>query len=175
MIIRPAKRDDLRACFTIDNSYVTDYVWQMEEHATEGEITIAFREVRLPRTMRVSLSLDDDYLLENWKKGECFLVAEEKQEIKGYLDMTVQPWQRAGWINNMAVAKRLRRQGIGSALMQEAIRWAEQRRLRALMLETQTKNYPAISFYRKHGFVFCGFNDQYYTTNDIAVFFTRRL
>jgi ribosomal protein S18 acetylase RimI-like enzyme len=43
------------------------------------------------------------------------------------------------------------------------------------MLETQTKNHPAICFYRKHGFVFCGFNDRYYTNQDIALFFAQNL
>ena len=43
------------------------------------------------------------------------------------------------------------------------------------MFETQTKNYPAICFYRKHRFVFCGFNDRYYTNQDIALFFAQSL
>jgi len=73
------------------------------------------------------------------------------------------------------VAKEYRRQGIGTALMKAALRWAEERNLRTIMLETQTKNYPAICFYQRHGFVFCGFNDHYYATQDIALFFAHNL
>ncbi len=103
------------------------------------------------------------------------LVAEDDGEMLGYLDMTVQAWQRTGWINDMAVAKERRRQGIGTTLLQAALRWAKDRQLRAVMLETQTKNYPAICFYRKRGFSFCGFNDRSYANQDIGVFFVHDL
>lgn len=176
MIIREGDLKDLNACVLIDNSYVTDYVWQVQaEERPYEEIVITFRTVRLPRSMRVRSRRDTDYLLEDWQREECFLVAQEGDEIRGYLDMTVQAWHRTGWINDMAVSKRYRRQGIGTTLLRAAVRWAKDHELRAVMLETQTKNYPAISFYRKHGFTFCGFNDDYYTNQDIAVFFVYSL
>lgn len=176
MIIRQGDLKDLNACVLIDNSYVTDYVWQVQaEERPYEEIVITFRLVRLPRSMRVRSRRDTDYLLEDWQRDECFLVAEEGDQIRGYLDMTVQAWHRTGWINDMAVSKAYRRQGIGTALLRAALRWAKDHELRAVMLETQTKNYPAISFYRKRGFTFCGFNDDYYTNQDIAVFFVYSL
>jgi len=176
MIIREGDLKDLNACVLIDNSYVTDYVWQVQaEERPYEEIVITFRTVRLPRSMRVSSPRDTDFLLQDWQREECFLVAEEEGEIRGYLDMTVQAWHRTGWINDMAVSKRYRHQGIGTALLRAALRWAKDHELRAVMLETQTKNYPAISFYQKHGFTFCGFNDDYYTNQDIAVFFVYSL
>jgi ribosomal protein S18 acetylase RimI-like enzyme len=175
MIIRPAELGDLNACFTIDHSYQTDYVWQMEEREEEGHVTVTFRAVRLPRTMRVDYPRDRDYLLDNWQRGEYFLVADQDGKVRGYLDMTVRTWHATGWINNLAVGKRHRRQGIGGALLKAAIEWAREQGLRQLMLETQTKNYPAICFYQKHRFVFCGFNDHYYTNQDIALFFAQSL
>jgi len=87
----------------------------------------------------------------------------------------VQAWHATGWLNNLVVGKRYRRQGIGGALLKAAIEWAREQGLRQLMLETQTKNYPAICFYQRHGFVFCGFNDHYYTNQDIALFFAQSL
>lgn len=175
MIIKSAELVDLNQCMLIDPAYVTEYVWQMYLERAEAGTTIAFRTVKLPRPMPVHYPRDTDYLLENWQRGECFLVADEGGEIRGYLDMTVEAWHQTGWINNLVVAKEYRRRGIGTALMKAALRWAEERNLRTIILETQTKNYPAISFYQKHGFLFCGFNDHYYATQDIALFFAHNL
>jgi ribosomal protein S18 acetylase RimI-like enzyme len=172
MIVRHGDLKDLNACVVIDSSYDTDYVWQVQaEERPYEELVITFRTVRLPRSMRVSLPLDTEHLVEDWQLGECFLVAEGDGEMRGYLDMTVQARQRTGWINDMAVLKKYRRQGIGTVLLREAFRWANDRGLRVVMLETQTKNYPAICFFRKQGFTFCGFNDRSYANQDIGVFF----
>jgi ribosomal protein S18 acetylase RimI-like enzyme len=176
MTVRKGDLKDLNACVLIDNSYVTDNVWQVQaEERPYEETVITFRTVRLPRSMRVSPPRDTDFLLQDWERGECFLIADEGDEIRGYLDMTVQAWNRTGWIKDMAVPKRYRRQGIGTTLLRAALRWARSHDLRAVMLETQTKNYPAICFFRKHGFIFCGFNDHYYSNQDIAVFFAYHL
>jgi len=89
--------------------------------------------------------------------------------------MSVQSWHLTAWVDNLAVATAYRRQGIGTALLNKAGEWARQRGLRRLMLEIQTKNHPAICFCQKNGFAFCGFNDRYYTNQDIALFFARSI
>jgi GNAT superfamily N-acetyltransferase len=175
MIVRPAELTDLKACLEIDHSYVTEYVWQMEENERGGVVTVAFRTTRLPRSMRVKYPKDYDNLLESWRRGECFLVAEDDDEVRDYLDMSVQPWHLTGWVDHLAVASEHRRLGVGTALVKKAIEWARQQGLQKLMLEIQTKNYPAICFCQKNGFVFCGFNDRYYTNQDIALFFARNI
>ena len=129
----------------------------------------------MPRSVGARPPRDTECLVEDWQRGECFLVAELEGEIRGYLNMVVQPWHSVGWIKDLAVPRKHRRQRIGSDLLREAFLWAREHNLRNVLLETQTKNYPAICFCRKHGFVFCGFNDQYYPNQDIAVFFARSL
>jgi len=175
MIIRPAELTDLNACLALEHSYVTNYVWQMEESEQSEKVSVIFHTTRLPRSMRVKYPKDYDNLLESWRQSECFLVAEEDGEVCGYLDMSAQSWHLTGWVDNLAVAKDCRRQGIGTALLKKAAEWARQRGLRRLMLEIQTKNYPAICFCQKNGFAFCGFNDRYYTNQDIALFFARSI
>ncbi len=175
MIIRPAELTDLKACLEIDHSYVTNHVWQMEESERAREVTVIFRTAKLPRSMRVKYPKNYDNLLESWRRGECFLVAEESGVVYGYLDMSAQSWHLTAWVNNLAVAQAHRRHGIGTALLKKATDWSRQRGLRRLMLEIQTKNYPAICFCQKNGLAFCGFNDRYYTNQDIALFFARSL
>jgi RimJ/RimL family protein N-acetyltransferase len=64
---------------------------------------------------------------------------------------------------------------VATALVGAARYWALDNELDKIMLETQTKNYPAIRFAQKHRFVFCGYNDRYYSNGDIAVFFSSTL
>jgi len=175
MIVRPAELTDLKACQEIDHSYVTNHVWQMEESEEVREVTVVFRTTRLPRSMRVKYPKDSVNLVESWRRGECLLVAEAGGVVYGYLDMSVQSWHLTAWVDNMAIATAYRRQGIGTILLNKAGEWARQRGLRRLMLEIQTKNHPAICFCQKNGFAFCGFNDRYYTNQDIALFFARSI
>jgi ribosomal protein S18 acetylase RimI-like enzyme len=55
--------------------------------------------------------------------------------------------------------------------MRHASQWARKQGALTILAETTTKNYPALCFYQKLGFQFCGFNDHYYANQDIALFF----
>ncbi len=171
MDIRPAQARDLEACLALDPSYDTDYVWQMETNRTPGVISVGFRVTRLPRVMRVAATPERDMLADHFERGECLLIAEENGVIRGYLDMIADPWKRIGWIYQITVAPERRRKGIGRQLLSQAMNWAREQSLRSVMIEMPTKNHPAASLVQKHGFVFCGFNDRYYASRDIAIFF----
>ena len=73
------------------------------------------------------------------------------------------------------MVRRLRRQGIGSALLLAAEEWGSTHDCRRLVLEMQPKNYPAIQMAQKLGFDFCGYNDRYFAKHDIALFFAKAL
>jgi ribosomal protein S18 acetylase RimI-like enzyme len=173
MIVRPATLADLNACLSLDHACVTDHVWQMQVQETESHVGVAFYPVRLPRRMRVDYPRDLDQLLENWQRDECFLVAEADGEVRGYIDLLGWPWQRIAWAANMAVDRDYRRRGVGTTLIRHARQWAWEQGLPTLLLEATTKNYPALCFYQKLGFQFCGFNDHYYPNQDIALFFVQ--
>ncbi len=51
--IRPAQITDLNTLLRMDHSYQTAYVWQMDRFSEKGQISIYFREVRLPRPVRI--------------------------------------------------------------------------------------------------------------------------
>ena len=44
-----------------------------------------------------------------------------------------------------------------------------------LVVEVQTKSYPAIRFCRSRGLTFCGYSDHYWPSQDIALFFGESL
>lgn len=175
MNLRPAQARDLDACLALDESFETEYVWQMETARENGMLQLGFRTTRLPRAMRVPGHAPRDAILDHFEKGECLAVAEEYPRVAGFVDATADLDQRVGWIHYLIVASDVRRRGVGSRLLNEALTWAQEKKLRAVMTNISTKNYPASAFLQKHGFTFCGFNDRYYHNRDIALFFARTL
>ncbi len=174
MEIRPANLTDLNACLAIDDSFETEYVWQMEQRSHAGSLAVTFRLTRLPRPMKVHHIISREDLVYNFQHGGTLLVADEGA-VRGLVDVTAHEWNQSAYINNLAVAPAYRRQGVGTRLLRAALAWARQNQLRVVMLDTSTKDYPAICFYQKHGFVFCGYNDQLYPNRDIAVLFALNL
>ncbi len=174
MHIRLANLSDLNAVLAIDDSFETDYVWQMEEQNRPGLVNVNFRLTRLPRPMRVTDLIVPDDIARNFQNGGTLFVAEE-EGILGFIDTAAWDWNQAAYINNFAIAPAYRRRGIGTALMRAALDWARAQKLRVAMLDTSTKDHPAICFYQKHGFQLCGYNDQLYPNRDIALYFALNL
>lgn len=175
MIVRPASLADLNTCLMLDHTAVTDHVWQMRAEESESEVRVAFQTVRLPRRMRAEYPRQLDQLVEDWQRGEAFLVAEVDNEVRGYVDALALPWQGMVWMANLAVERGYRRQRVGTALIRHVRQWAREQDLQMILAEATTKNYPALCFYQKLGFQFCGFNDHYYANQDIALFFVQAL
>jgi ribosomal protein S18 acetylase RimI-like enzyme len=175
MNVRPAVLADVNACLALDHSFITDHVWQMRVHEDDANRTVTFQTVRLPRHMRAEYPRALEQLLDDWQRGEGFFVAEVDGQVRGYLDGMIEPWQDRFWVANLAVDLDFRRRGVGSALVHYAREWAKQQSLQSLVVEAATKNYPALRFYDKLGFEFCGFHDHYYLNQDIAVFFVQTL
>lgn len=174
MNIRPASVADLQPCERLDGSYVTDHVWHMDESLAPGCVGATFQRVRVPRTMAVEYPRRTDDLLADWKRSECFLVADDSGVILGYLDMVVtqRAWQ--GWIKHLVVHRAYRRQSVATLLLQGAERWARGSGLSAVTAVLQTKNDPAIGFFSKQRYSFAGFIDHYFDNGDIGVLYSLR-
>jgi ribosomal protein S18 acetylase RimI-like enzyme len=175
MNIRSAQVRDLDACLALDESFETEYVWQMETTRSPGAVQLGFRTTRLPRAMRVVVHSPRDSLADHFEQGQCVFVAEDYPRIAGYVDAIMEAGERVGWIQSLVVAGDLRRQKIGTQLLAVTLDWARDKKLRTVMASVSTKNFPASAFLQKHGFTFCGFNDQYYHNRDIALFFACNL
>jgi ribosomal protein S18 acetylase RimI-like enzyme len=173
--IRPALDTDIQTLMEIEHNFSSDYVWQMDFRQDEGGITVTFREVRLPRSVQVKYPRDHSNLEDNWDQQDGLLVAEMEKEVVGYISLTNNSTLKTTWATDLAVVRRSRRQGIGSALVIAAQEWAAQNNNRRLILEMQPKNYPAIQLAKKLGFELCGYNDHYFTNHDIALFFSKWL
>ena len=169
--IRPAIATDLLILMAIDHSCQTDYVWQMDVLHEDGQAGAIFREIRLPRQVAVSYPRPVATLFESWNRRSGMLVAVISEQVIGYIRMNDVVLPHTAWLSDMVVSPRFRRQGVGMALVLAAQSWAVDRKNKRALLEMSSKNKPAISMARKLGYEFCGYNDQYYETKDIALFF----
>jgi ribosomal protein S18 acetylase RimI-like enzyme len=174
--IRPATVNDLSSLVKIEHGYQSLYVWQMDRLMEDGQIVLNFRQTRLPRPVRVTFSGSHPLMNEeNWSRYQAVFVALVQQVPVGYIGMSDQISPKTLWVTDCAVREDLRRQGIGSALVLAAQDWGAEKGFRRAVIEMQSKNHPAIQMARKLGYEFCGYNDHYFSNQDIALFFSRSL
>jgi GNAT superfamily N-acetyltransferase len=170
--IRTAVSSDIQRLMELDHSYSTDFVWQMALQTAAPTIEIAFREVRLPRPMRVAYPRRIERLADEWTDRSLLLVGAADDRIAGYLSLAPAPAPEAQWITDLVIDPPFRRQGLGRRLLSEAIGWARARAQARLFFEMQSKNHPAIQLAQKMGFTFSGYSDFFYPNEDISLFFS---
>jgi len=174
-VIRPAEPEDITACCQLDGSYQTDYVWQMHFQESEQTVQSSFSRVRLPRTMVVAYPYPGDDLRLILEQAAYLLVATYEDKIVGCVDGVLEVARRNFTVNNLIVQRQARRQGIGRSLLKAVNSLAIRNDCWHVTMAVQTKNYPAIEFMGKTGFVYCGYNDKYYNNGDIALIFSLKL
>jgi GNAT superfamily N-acetyltransferase len=174
LYIRPISISDKQACLALDPSFVTDHVWQLEQKVSQGTLMASFREVHLPRFLKLAPPQSIEAAFGQTRMGDHFLGAEDSGELRGYIYLRAEAEQGLGWIDHLVVAAPFRRQGIGTALMEEALARAKAGALRTLMLTLQSRNHPGIRFAQKCKFLFSGYSDHYFP-KDVALFFARDL
>ncbi len=97
---------------------------------------------------------------ELWNDSAVVVVAEgEDGTVLGYVGL--QTVLDEGYINNVAVDPRFRRQGVAGQLVEAFLRFGAAR-LAFLTLEVRASNAPAIALYKKYGFTQVGRRRDYY-------------
>ncbi|AKG70525.1 GNAT family N-acetyltransferase [Serratia fonticola] len=92
--------------------------------------------------------------------GETFL-ARYQGEAVGHITLS-KNWNDYTLIEEIAVSRHARRQGIATALLDAARHWAREQDTAGLMLETQNNNLTACSCYQRYGFVLGGIDHLLY-------------
>ena len=91
-------------------------------------------------------------------KDSVIFVAELDGDVIGYCWCVIEPlsWKElrdeAGFISDLALDPRARRQGAGTKLVEAAVSWFRERKLARVMLWTSTKNDPARRLFERAGF-----------------------
>jgi streptothricin acetyltransferase len=89
------------------------------------------------------------------------------EELAGEIRLRAS-WNGYAYIDNIAVDSKSRNQGVGQALIKQAIEWSKTKGFPGLMLETQDNNVAACNFYASCGFELCGFDTHLYKALDPA-------
>lgn len=166
---RPAEMSDFEACLQLDHSSQTSRLWQMEFTQQDGNKIAKFQAVRLPRPQEINYAFSLEEQVKRWYVADYFWVAEAEDRVCGYVTVTLDKMETVGWLSDVVVAPLWRRKGYGSYLVAMANRWASEQGAQRMLTAVSTKNYPAVEFFQKNGFVFCGYNERLHP-GDIMVF-----
>ncbi len=174
--IRQATPADVPQLMAFDHGSTSEHVWQLDLRREPHDTLIGatFREVRLPRPISLVYPHEPRALLDDWERKAIVFVAVSGVQPVGYAALT-EPGASNAWISDLVVVPRWRRQGVAGGLLAASQEWASRRGNRRVFIEAQTKNYPAIRLAQKYRYEFCGYNDHYYSSQDIALFFVRAL
>lgn len=175
MLVRVARDEDWEGCLAVDLSYETEFAWQMDEHHSGKEWQVSFREIHLPRVLRIKTTTTDESQLKSWQNRDQFWVAVDHREVIGYLGLDIDLAQYQARVTDLAVRSDHRRQGVATEILARATEWCLRQHIQQLILVCPLKAHPAISFALNQHFTFCGFQDGYWPGQEVALFFRQRL
>jgi ribosomal protein S18 acetylase RimI-like enzyme len=164
---------DGEALTSFEATFTTDRIYRLEI----GDLAAEFVEEELsePLTKRYDVS----GIRTAVEESGFALAAEIDGEIAAFMTVKFESWNRRMWITHLYVANEYKNRGIGSKLVNEALAFVKRKNARGLWLETQNFNYPAIRFYAKLGFRFCGFDGSLYdpalVPGETAMYFSRNV
>jgi ribosomal protein S18 acetylase RimI-like enzyme len=101
---------------------------------------------------------DNDILFQPWWDDVKAWGIVEDGRLIAAIETAVEEWSNRLRVTELWIDEAYRRKGIATALMDFALQRAKNEKRRVLMLETQSRNEGAISFYLNYGFTLIGFD-----------------
>lgn len=144
-----------------DASYFTDHIYRISIRGLE----VSIEEVKLPTRLYKTYELKD--IEESVSDSDTTILAEIEGEAAGFACLKYHDWNKRAEIKGIYVRPAFKGRGIGAALVTKCVEYAKTKGARGLWLETQNINYPAIGFYMKSGFQFCGFDTSLYEPSSV--------
>lgn len=110
----------------------------------------------------------EDSMLSEWLDNPIAYGAYEEDTLLGFVEGFYEEWNCRFRISNIIIFdENSRGKGLGKLLLDKILEDAMASGARMAVLETQSYNYNAISFYKKNGFEVIGFDLYAYSNNDI--------
>ena len=164
--------EDRAALLALDTSFTTDRAFRLERRAH----SFALEEVSIAPALRKSYPLENE--IDELTTFDWVQVASDGGAVVGLVAMKIENWNGRANLHHLYVAPSARRQGVGQAMIEAALREANRCHMRSLWAETQTTNYAAVRFYERTGFTLCGLDTSLYdprkvVDGEIALFFSR--
>lgn len=149
---------------TILFRYETDAVFRVCASVTTE--AYSFTLVKEPLAERRVVE-SKDTLLADWLESPILIGALDGERVVGFLELSHEAWNHRLRISNLLVKEGYRGKGIGRRLLERAKEEARACGARALVLETQSCNVPAISFYQRMGMTLVGLDTACYSNEDM--------
>ena len=112
---------------------------------------------------------DDDVFFSEWLEDPVAFGAFEDRKLIGFVEGSLESWNNRFRISNICIFDHTKRScGIGTMLMDAIQKTAASSGARMIVLETQSCNENAITFYKKNGFSIIGFDLYAYSNTDPA-------
>jgi ribosomal protein S18 acetylase RimI-like enzyme len=155
--LRPVRLPDDRAhILAFDRSFTADRIYRIVQSPESFALAAVAVQPPLRKEMPLAEYLGDDRM---WAEG---LVAADGDTIVGFAAYTHHVWNRRTELWHLYVDAARRGEGIGRMLVEAVIAEAQAAGTRCIWLETSNVAYPAIQFYRRMGFHFCGLDTSLY-------------
>jgi GNAT superfamily N-acetyltransferase len=173
MQIRPAVSSDLDQLCDIDGTITSPNYLHVEKTGEGFAQSWKLDERPLRAKLIEPNTLDDETRftmkqIVNAIEEGLALVAEHEQIVVASLIAQHQPANSTFRLIDLRVDHDHRRQGVGSALLFQAIQQARELGLRAVAAQTKTSNVPAANFLVKRGFDLAGLDTQLHSNHDLV-------
>jgi predicted N-acetyltransferase YhbS len=131
------------------------------------EISLTKELLKTPFISRSDEKGYPDKLYEDYRENPYAWGYLEGDRLVAVLETASENWSNRLRISELFVEETYRRKGLGHHLMAIAKEQTRREKRRALILETQSSNVPAITFYLKEGFTLIGFDSCAYSNEDL--------
>jgi len=145
--------------------YTTSFYYDLElKNKADGSFCFCLTKKAFERPVEKQFegSLFSEWLFEPVAYG-----AFDGKTLLGVMCVSVEDWNNRLRVAELWVDEPFRHQGVGKKLMAKAIDYARSKKMRGLVLETQSCNEPAIRFYQSCGLRFIGLDATHYSNDDI--------
>ncbi len=172
--VRPVRwPEDIPQATAIDPTFTTDRIYRVV--AGDMGFTLDAEPCQVTKTL---CSLAEE--VPDLQKMEHVVLAERDGEVVGIAAASVSRWNGRAVLWHLYIQPAHRGVGAGRALLDSIEAYARQAGAWCIWLEAQNVNYPAIQFYRRHGFELCGLDRCLYDPKgpgggETALYFARML
>lgn len=153
----------------LDTSFETDRIYAVH---SDG---LSFSLVEKAQTPLFKKRYDSGATKKRIDSSLIAIAACEANQLRGFAVVEEETWNRRAVITDFFVDRKARGRGVGRGMLREIMKRLPTE-CRVLWVETQNVNFPAISFYRRMGFVVCGLDSTLYDgkqSAEIAVFLSK--
>ena len=152
--------------FELNYHYETNEYYKVTSKSDKNEMSVKFERCAFPE--KVVYDNTDTLFQEYWNNPRAFGVQDENGEMVAFLEFDTEEWNNRLIMTQLLVKEECRGKGVGKMLVDFVKDFAAREDYRIITLETQNTNVPAIDFYLKMGFRFCGSNIFFYSNDDIG-------